>query len=104
MPTGVSLSANCLKGALVIYASEMSGPLPKVIVFEYNPEQLSRTLATRAAPNEPGNVGGAREDLLRVLGPPVETVNLSVDLDAVDQLEAPRENRSAVEHGLHPVL
>jgi hypothetical protein len=79
-------SPKLLKGALVVYESQSPGPPPKVIVFQYNPEQLSRSLATRAAPREPSNVGGAREDVLRVLGPPLESINLSVELDAADQL------------------
>src|SRR5215210_5689846 len=103
MPSDFPRSPKLLKGALVVYESQTSGPPPKVIVFQYNPEQLSRSLATRAAPSEPGNVGGAREDALRVLGPPVETVNLSVELDAADQLEEPQQNRPVVDNGLHPV-
>src|SRR5215203_5110456 len=104
MPSDFPRSPKLLKGALVVYESQTPGPPPKVIAFQYNPEQLSRSLANRAAPREPSNVGGAREDVLRVLGPPVETVNLSVELDAADQLEEPHQNRPAVENGLHPVL
>jgi hypothetical protein len=104
VPSDFPLSPRLLKGALLVYESQTPGPPPKVIVFQYNPEQLSRSLATRAAPREPSNVGGAREDALRVLGPPVETMNLSVELDAADQLEEPQQNQSAVEHGLHPAL
>ena len=104
MPSDFPRSPRLLKGALVVYESQTPGSPPKVIVFQYNPDQLSRSLATRAAPSEPGNVGGAREDVLRVLGPPVETVTLSVELDAADQLEEPRQNRPVVDNGLHPVL
>jgi len=71
---------------MAVYASQAPGPPPQVIIFQYNPEQMSRSLAVRAAPRDPGNVGSAREDVLRVLGPPVETINLSVELDAADQL------------------
>jgi hypothetical protein len=104
MPSDFPRSPKLLKGALVVYASQTPGPPPKVIAFQYNAEQLSRSLATRAAPREASNVGAAREDVLRVLGPPTETINLSVELDAVDQLEEPARNRPVVEHGLHPVL
>jgi hypothetical protein len=104
MPSDFPLSPKLLKGALVVYESQTPGPPPKVVVFQYNPDQLSRTLATRAAPREPSNVGGAREDVLRVLGPPVETVSLAVELDAADQLEEPQQNQPIVEHGLHPAL
>src|SRR5205807_9522031 len=97
-------SPKLLKGGLVVYASQDPGPPPQVIIFQYNPEQMSRTLAMRAAPRDPSNVGAAREDVLRVLGPPVATITLAIELDAVDQLAAPDQNQSTVENGLHPVL
>jgi hypothetical protein len=97
-------SPKLLKGALVVYESQTPGPPPIVIVFQYNAEQVTRALASRAAPREASNVGGAREDVMRVLGPPVETINLSVVLDATDQLAEPARNRPTVEHGLHPIL
>ncbi|HEY5912265.1 MAG TPA: hypothetical protein VJA21_16810 [Verrucomicrobiae bacterium] len=97
-------SPKLLKGALVVFESQKPGPPPRVIVFQYNPEQLTRSLAHRAAPPEPSNVGGAREDSFRVLGPPVETINLSVVLNAADQLEEPDRNPEVVVSGLHPAL
>jgi hypothetical protein len=104
MPSDFPRSPKFLKGALVAYESQFLGPIPNVIVFQYNPEQLSRTLAYRAAPPEPSNVGGAREDVLRVQGPPVETISLSVVLDAADQLAEPALHPHTVMHGLHPAL
>ncbi len=78
MPSDFPRSPKLLKGALVVYESQTPGPPPKVIVFQYNPKQLSRSLATRAAPREGSNVGAAREDVLRVLGttPVGDTINL----------------------------
>lgn len=97
-------SPKLLKGALVVFQSQKTGPPPNIIVFQYNPEQLTRSLAHRAAAPEPGNVGGAREDVFRVLGPPVETINLSVVLNATDQLEHPDQNPEVAVNGLHPAL
>jgi hypothetical protein len=97
-------SPKLLKGALVVYPSQDPGPPSQVIVFQYNPETVSRSLALRAAPRDPGNVGAAREDVLRVLGPPVETFNLSIELDATDQLAEPAQNPFTVQDGLHPAL
>ena len=82
MPSDFPRSPKLLKGALVVYESQKPGPPPRVIAFQYNSEQLSRSLAHRAAPPEPSDVGAAREDSFRVLGPPVET---SVLLPAVTQ-------------------
>lgn len=104
MPSEFPRSPKLLKGALVVFPSQKPGPPPTVIVFQYNPEQLSRSLAPRAAPPDPGSVGGAREDALRVLGPPVETINLSVVLNATDQLEQPEQNLEVAVNGLHPAL
>ena len=97
-------SPRLLKGGLAVYQSQTAGPPPKIIVFQYNPEHMTRSLAARAAPREPSNVGAAREDVLRVLGPPVETMTLSIELDAADQLAEPLQNPEVVENGLHPVL
>jgi hypothetical protein len=97
-------SPKLLKGGLAVYRSQTPGPPPTIVVFQYNPEQLTRTLAMRAAPREASNVGAAREDVLRVLGPPVETLNLSIDLDATDQLAEPDQNPNTVQFGLHPAL
>ena len=68
MPSDFSRSPKLLKGALAV--PQKPGPPPMVIVFQYNPEQLTRSLAHRAAPPNPSNVGGAREDSFRVPGPP----------------------------------
>jgi hypothetical protein len=97
-------SPKLLKGGLAVYRSQTPGPPPNIVVFQYNPEQLTRSLAMRAAPREASNVGAAREDVLRVLGPPVETINLSIELDAADQLAEPDANSSTVALGLHPAL
>lgn len=97
-------SPKLLKGALVSYESQFLGPIPNVIVFQCNPEQLTRSLAHRTAPAEPSNVGAAREDVQRVLGPPVETISLTVVLNAADQLEEPLQHLHVVQHGLHPTL
>lgn len=97
-------SPKLLKGALIAYDSQFLGPVPNVIAFQYNPEQLTRTLAHRSAPPEPSNIGAAREDVLRVLGPPVENISLSVELDAADQLAEPATHPQIVLFGLHPAL
>ena len=55
-------SPKLLKGGLVVFASQTPGPAPQVIVFQYNPEQMSRSLAQRAAPRDPGNVGNTSEE------------------------------------------
>lgn len=92
------------KGALAVYESHTPGTEPQLVFFQYNPDSVRRTLARRAPPAEPGSSGGAREDVLRAAGPPVETINLTVSLDATDQLAEPEAHEATVEHGLHPAL
>ncbi len=95
------------KGALVVYQSQTPGSqASKIIVFQFNPDQMRRALAHRAPPAPAGqaNTGTAKEDALRVAGPPVETITISVDLNAADQLESPDDNPIVAENGLHPAL
>jgi hypothetical protein len=92
-------SPRLLKGALVVF--EMAIPVPtNLIVFQYNPETLTRsfTPAGSGAGQQAG--GGATAPVL----PPVEGFQMSVDLDATDQLEKPGSNPLAVAVGLHPTL
>src|SRR5712691_2376341 len=96
------------KGALAVYPTHTPGAqATHVIVFQFNPEVMKRTLAHRAPPPPPqqgGTTGTAKEDVLRVAGPPVETITLTVDLHASDQLAEPEANALVAQYGLHPVL
>jgi len=93
-----------LKGALAIY--EVEGQDPKLVVFQYNPDQVKRTLAARTPPKSGsgGNQGAQREDVLRVFGPPVETIQLSVLLSATDQYQLAQNENRQLPDGVHPAL
>lgn len=69
----------------------------RIIVLQYNPETLTRTLQVQSA-----GEGADRSDALRIKGPPVETIKLDAELDATDQLELGQA--PATESGLHPQL
>lgn len=94
MPSEFPRSPKILKGALVAY--QLPELLPTIIVFQYNPEQLTRSLQARTA------TGGGRGDAQRTDGPPQESISLKVEIDAADQLEARDGLTTAV--GLHPAL
>lgn len=96
------MSPRFCKGALVVYDSQAPGPPPQLIVFQYNPEQVKRKLENRAAKSKPG--ANAKEDVLRVEGPPKESITLSIVLNAADQLAEPQQNQTVVDWGLHPAL
>ncbi len=89
-------SPRVLKGGLVAY--RLPDLFPTVIVFQYNPDEVSRSLQSQGAS------GGGRGEANRVNGPPKETLTFSVEIDAADQLEKPDENATTVENGLHPVI
>ncbi len=93
------------KGALIVYdTNEVETQPSATIYFQYNPETMRRTLAARTPPSSGRDVGGAREEVLRVQGPPVETINLTIELDATEQLGESNPNQTVVENGLHPAL
>ena len=106
MPSESPLRPNLLKGALAVYPTHTPGSQPSaLIIFQFNPEAMKRTLAHRAAPApNQGNSGAAKEDVLRVAGPPLETISITVDLHAADQLAEPDANTAVAENGLHPAL
>jgi hypothetical protein len=85
-----------MKGGIVAY--QLPELLPTVIVFQYNPDAVTRSLQARAASS------GGRGDANRVNGPPQESLSFTVEVDAADQLELPAENATTVENGLHPVI
>ncbi|MEQ8965132.1 MAG: hypothetical protein RID91_04840 [Azospirillaceae bacterium] len=93
MPTPAS--PKLLKGAIVAY--RLPETTPTVIVFQYNPATLQRSLEAQAAGEE-----GAADEAYRLAGAPVETIKAEIELDAADQLET--GDAAATENGLLPQL
>ena len=89
------------KGALV--GLDPMNPLASVIVFQYNPETLTRTLTPQTASGQ-GGAGGAQApgEALRLAGPPQESIKLDVAIDATDQLE--KGKPPATQVGIYPQL
>lgn len=94
-----SISPRLLKGGIVAVKNNTTLDVQSTIVFQYNPETLNRSLQVRGI-----GEGGDRSEALRLLGPPVETFTVKVEIDATDQLEFPRENPTAIEAGIYPQL
>ncbi|NOZ51804.1 MAG: hypothetical protein GXP08_01480 [Gammaproteobacteria bacterium] len=93
--TGLSSSPRLIKGALV--GVDILNPIASVVVFQYNPYTMTRRLEARAATG-----GGDQGETLRLSGPPKETITLSIEIDAVDQLE--EANPLATQMGIYPSL
>jgi hypothetical protein len=89
-------SPRLLKGALV--GIDPMNPLASVILFQYNPETMTRRLEARAM--EGG--GGDKAEVYRLTGPPKETITLSIEIDAADQLE--QSDPQTVAMGVYPAL
>jgi hypothetical protein len=93
--SGFPGSPRLIKGALI--GVDLFNPLASVVVFQYNPDTMTRKLDARAAGGD-----GEKGEAFRLSGPPKETITLSVEIDATDQLE---ENSTlAVASGVTPTL
>src|SRR6185369_13433397 len=69
----------------------------RIIVLQYNPDTLTRSLQVQAVAE-----GSDRSEALRLKGPPVETFKVEAEIDATDQLEAAKG--TVVEFGIHPQI
>jgi hypothetical protein len=90
---------------LIAFGSQLIPGIPKVVIFQYNPETLTRTLRQTTASGSDGGGGPSdARDVLQVPGPPQESISMKITLDAADQLESPGQNPDTVLTGLHPAL
>jgi len=101
MTSGFPGTPKTLRGGLV-RIDPNARTLIDVVVFQYNPDTLTRTLQPRAIGGEPGD----RLEVLRLVGPPHETIKFDAEIDATDQLENPTDsaNLPVVTQGLLPAL
>jgi len=97
--TGLSNSPRLLKAGLVLLDKDSQVPRT-IIVLQYNPETLTRTLAPQAI----GAEGGDRSSPLRLKAPPRETIKIDAEIDASDQLAFPDQNPEATRSGIHREL
>ncbi|HWU51732.1 MAG TPA: hypothetical protein VN153_02855 [Tahibacter sp.] len=99
--SGFPGSPRVLKAGLVPLDPVTSAVLTsRMIVLQYNPDTLSRTLQVQAV----GADGRDFSEALRLKGPPVETFKLDAEIDATDQLEKPDENAVTTQSGIFPQL
>jgi hypothetical protein len=90
-------SPRFLKGALVVFETRVPVPT-NIIVFQYNPETMSRRFQQPRTGFDPRRTAGDTGNVL----PPTEDFTVTVELDATDQLAA--NNALAIGTGLHPTL
>jgi hypothetical protein len=82
-------SPKVMRGAIVTVRDNR---LPQVILFQYNPASLSRSLSVQDGENTSPRIGMA----------PSETINVTIEIDAADALED--GDKKAVEMGILPQL
>lgn len=88
-------SPRTLKGGFVLMDADGKAVL-RTVAFQYNPDGVSRTLTPRGAKIDAGD----RLEGLRLVGPPVETIKIEIELDATDRLEKPGSNADTVANGI----
>ena len=91
-----SVSPLLQKGAILSLDSTTGIPLG-TIMLQYNPETLTRSLKPQSVGDEPD-----RTEILRLKGPPIETIKCDIEIDATDQLAASDPTTMAV--GIAPLL
>jgi hypothetical protein len=67
----------------IVSVDPNSGATLSTILLQYNPDSLTRSLKPQSVGEEPD-----RTEILRLKGPPVETIRAEVEIDAADQLAA----------------
>ena len=94
-------SPKLLKGGIVL-VDPGTAAVQRIISLQYNPDTLTRSLQIQGVSAEAS--GGDRSEVLRLKGPPIETIKLEAEIDATDQLEFPDQNPNATEAGIQPQL
>jgi hypothetical protein len=93
-------SPRVMKGAII--GLDPLNPIASIIIFQYNPDTLRRTLQAQAAGGTQDSSTVDRSEALRLRGAPVESITLDVDIDATDQLAT--GDPVAASMGVYPQL
>jgi len=88
-------SPRLLKGAIIGF--DLFNPVSSVVVFQYNPDTMTRSLQVQGSGD-----GGDRSEVMRLKGAPIETIKMDVEIDATDKLESDDGITTAL--GIHPQL
>jgi hypothetical protein len=91
-----NVSPLLMKGAILVLEPNTGIPL-NTINLQYNPESIRRSLQPQSVGDLPD-----RTEVLRLKGPPIETIQCDVEIDATDQLAA--QNPTTMSFGIAPQL
>lgn len=91
-----NLSPKLQKGAILTFDPN-TGVKLGTINLQYNPETLTRSFKPQTVGDEPD-----RTEILRLKGPPIETIKCDLEIDATDQLA--NSDPTAISVGIQPQL
>jgi hypothetical protein len=74
-----------MRGALVEYSGMFLGPIPNIVVFQFNPEQLARTIAIPARETA-GAARRPKQSIGVTSAPPTESFSVTAHFSAADDL------------------
>src|SRR5690349_9379574 len=89
-----------MKGAFLNMGAGLLGPLPNIVVFQFNPERVTRNPLLIQLPRP--NAGAGRKNALPQPDGPVETMSFLLRVDANDQLA--NNSPTAMTRGILPTL
>jgi len=74
-----------MRGALIEYGSGLMGPIPNVVIFQFNPETLTRTVQIPPRPSS-----ATSRETTQAGEPSIEKISLTAKFSAADEM---RENK-----------
>lgn len=89
--------AYLLRGALIEYGSDFLGPLPNVVIFQFNPETMSRVIQVPPRP-----LGAAARETSQAGDIPIERITIKAEFSAAEQLN--EDDKLARAFGIGPQL
>lgn len=69
-----------MRGALIEYGSDFMGPIPNVVIFQFNPETLTRTVQIPSRP-----ASATARETTQAGEPSIEKITLKASFSAVDE-------------------
>jgi hypothetical protein len=79
------MSAFLMRGALIEYGSDLMGPIPNVVIFQFNPETLTRTVQV------PQRAAGSARETTQAGDASIERITLTARFSAADELGADKQ-------------
>lgn len=77
-----------LRGVLVEYSGEFLGPIPNIVFFQFNPEQLARTINIPQPPVANASGQARQREPAQTSAPPTESFTVTAQFSAADDLGA----------------